>query len=121
MAEGPLNSVLTNAYWQEQGLISLAHRYAEIRQQWRTALCGPAARWRERTGARRPLLLDSWASNGVERVSHMVSTRVIKDLIVSVVSFQTPIESVRWRDQNRPKNPRVQIEMKQVRTEWSSA
>jgi len=37
MASGPLNSVLTNAYWRSQGLISLVDRYLEIRQLWRTA------------------------------------------------------------------------------------
>ncbi|SRR5690554_3278026 len=37
MASGPLNSVLTNAYWRAQGLISLVDRYLEIRQLWRTA------------------------------------------------------------------------------------
>lgn len=37
MAQGPLNSVLTVAYWQSQGLISLTQRYAQIRQHWRTA------------------------------------------------------------------------------------
>lgn len=42
MASGPLNSVLTNAFWRSQGLISLVARYHEIRQLWRTAGCGPA-------------------------------------------------------------------------------
>ncbi|MBO8129875.1 MAG: group II intron reverse transcriptase/maturase [Peptococcaceae bacterium] len=42
MAAGPLNSVLTAAWWRSQGLISLVDRYLEIRQQWRTAGCGPA-------------------------------------------------------------------------------
>ena len=42
MAHGPLNNVLTIAYWQEQGLIDLVRRYQEIRQLWRTAGCGSA-------------------------------------------------------------------------------
>lgn len=42
MAGGPLNSVLTNAYWRSQDLISLVTRYHQIRQLWRTAGCGSA-------------------------------------------------------------------------------
>jgi len=42
MAHGPLNSVLTAAWFKSLGLISLVDKYHEIRQNWRTAGCGPA-------------------------------------------------------------------------------
>ena len=42
MANGPLNSILTLAYWQSQGLINLVVRYQEIRKQWGIAGCETA-------------------------------------------------------------------------------
>lgn len=37
-----VNRLLSNAYWQRQGLVSLEQRYIHIRNEWRTAVCGPA-------------------------------------------------------------------------------
>src|SRR5690606_18452880 len=37
MASGPLNSVLTTAWWRSQGLLSIVDRYLQLRQLWRTA------------------------------------------------------------------------------------
>lgn len=37
MASGPLNSVLTTAWWRSQGLLGVVDRYLAIRQLWRTA------------------------------------------------------------------------------------
>jgi RNA-directed DNA polymerase len=42
MVHGPLNSVLTVAWFKSLGLISLVKEYHEIRKNWRTAGCGPA-------------------------------------------------------------------------------
>ena len=38
----PMKTVLNNAYWAKQGLPSLAGSYRAIREEWRTAGCGPA-------------------------------------------------------------------------------
>jgi len=38
----PMQAVLTNAYWAKSGLVSLAEQYRKIRNEWRTAGCGPA-------------------------------------------------------------------------------
>ncbi len=42
MAQGPLNSVLTASWFDSLGLINLIAKHHEIRQNWRTAGCGPA-------------------------------------------------------------------------------
>jgi hypothetical protein len=39
MAGGPMNSALPDAYWHEQGLLSLTDLYLRTRQSWRTAGC----------------------------------------------------------------------------------
>ncbi len=38
----PMQAVLTNDYWSKLGLVSLAGQYRAIRNEWRTAGCGPA-------------------------------------------------------------------------------
>jgi RNA-directed DNA polymerase len=38
----PMQAVLNNAYWQKLGLVSLPGSYRVIRNEWRTAGCGPA-------------------------------------------------------------------------------
>ncbi len=38
----PMQVVLTKDYWAGSGLLSLAERYRVIRNEWRTAGCGPA-------------------------------------------------------------------------------
>jgi RNA-directed DNA polymerase len=38
----PMQAVLTKAYWAKSGLLSLAEEYRAIRNEWRTAGCGPA-------------------------------------------------------------------------------
>ena len=38
----PMQAVLTKAYWAKLGLVSLAEEYRKIRNEWRTAGCGPA-------------------------------------------------------------------------------
>jgi len=38
----PMQAVLTKAYWAKAGLVSLAEEYRKIRNEWRTAGCGPA-------------------------------------------------------------------------------
>jgi hypothetical protein len=38
----PMQAVLTKAYWAEMGLVSLGGSYRTIRNEWRTAGCGPA-------------------------------------------------------------------------------
>ena len=38
----PMQAVLTKAYWANVGLLSLGERYRVIRNEWRTAGCGPA-------------------------------------------------------------------------------
>lgn len=37
-----LHKALNDAFWIEQGFESLVQRYLKIRQDWRTAVCGPA-------------------------------------------------------------------------------
>ena len=38
----PMQAVLTKTYWSELGLLSLAEEHRNIRNEWRTAGCGPA-------------------------------------------------------------------------------
>jgi RNA-directed DNA polymerase len=38
----PMQAVLTKAYWAKLGLVSLTEQYRQIRNEWRTAGCGPA-------------------------------------------------------------------------------
>jgi group II intron reverse transcriptase/maturase len=38
----PMQAGLNNAYWQQLGLISLGGHYRVVRNEWRTAGCGPA-------------------------------------------------------------------------------
>ena len=38
----PMQAVLTKAYWAKVGLLSLAEQHRKIRNEWRTAGCGPA-------------------------------------------------------------------------------
>jgi len=38
----PMQAVLTNAYWAQSGLLSLAAQRRALRNEWRTAGCGPA-------------------------------------------------------------------------------
>jgi RNA-directed DNA polymerase len=38
----PMQAALTKAYWAKAGLVSLAEQYRKIRNEWRTAGCGPA-------------------------------------------------------------------------------
>ncbi len=38
----PMQAVLTKAYWAKMGLVSLAEEHRKIRNEWRTAGCGPA-------------------------------------------------------------------------------
>jgi RNA-directed DNA polymerase len=38
----PMQAVLTKAYWAKSGLVSMGEEYRKIRNEWRTAGCGPA-------------------------------------------------------------------------------
>jgi RNA-directed DNA polymerase len=38
----PMHAGLTKDYWSQLGLVSLAEQYRKIRNEWRTAGCGPA-------------------------------------------------------------------------------
>ena len=38
----PMQAVLSKDYWSKAGLVSLAEQYRKIRNEWRTAGCGPA-------------------------------------------------------------------------------
>ena len=38
----PMHAALTKTYWSKLGLVSLAEQHRKIRNEWRTAGCGPA-------------------------------------------------------------------------------